>query len=183
VRELEIEELPELVDPHRARNPQPSVRVASRSRALVELADCVCEQLAEIGAGPTCWCGVYPGAEVAWEFCGECSGGLCGMGWVRVRAAFPYDVFPNGLIDFKCNKPLAWHVEAGALRCMPTPPDGQMPSALEMTETALAQAADARALHQAISCCGLDIAIESYVPLGPLGGCVGGVWGAFLDVL
>ena len=65
--------------------------------ALVELADCVCEQLATAGAGPTCWCGVYPGAEVAWDYCGECNGGHCGMGWVRLRAVFPYDIFPTGI--------------------------------------------------------------------------------------
>lgn len=150
--------------------------------ALVELADCVCDQLASTGAGPTCWCGVYPGAEVAWDYCGECDGGRCGMGWVRLRAAFPYDVFPTGIIDFRCKKPVAWSVEVGALRCLPTTPDGMLPSPAQMTEAAIDQAADARALHTAISCCGLDVAVESYLPLGPLGGCVGGVWSAYLEV-
>ena len=51
-----------------------------------------------------------------------------------------------------------------------------------MTEVAIDQAVDARAMHTASSCCGLDVAVEAYVPLGPLGGCVGGVWSAYLEV-
>jgi hypothetical protein len=41
---------------------------------------------------------------------------------------------------------------------------------------------DAAALHSAIKCCGLDAAIETYQPIGPEGGCVGGLWRAYLPL-
>lgn len=44
------------------------------------------------------------------------------------------------------------------------------------------QLLDASAMHKAISCCGLpNVAIGAYQPRGPLGGCVGGTWQAFLS--
>jgi hypothetical protein len=50
-----------------------------------------------------------------------------------------------------------------------------------MTEVAIGQLLDANALHRALKCCGLDIGVAAYTPLGPEGGCVGGSWLAFLD--
>ena len=94
--------------------------------ALIDLADCVCSELAETGAGPTCWCGLYPGAAVSWEYCGECGGGTCGMGYVRASGVFPYESFPEAAIDIHCARPLAWSIEVGALRCFPQPDDGQV---------------------------------------------------------
>lgn len=151
--------------------------------ALVDLADCVCAQLALTGAGPTCWCGLYPGALASWEYCGECSGEVCGMGWVRFAGAFPYDVFPVPSIDERCAKPVAWMIEVGAMRCMPQPSDGSLPSPAEMSEVALGQMLDAQALYTAMKCCDtVEVAVAEYVPLGPEGGCVGGSWRGFVMV-
>lgn len=151
--------------------------------ALLELTDCVCAQLSAVGAGPTCWCGLYPGAAVSWEYCGgECSAGVCGMGYVRLAGVFPYDAFPVPAVDDRCVRPLAWGVEVGALRCVPTPSDGTVIDAATMNEVAVAQVLDAYALYQAVKCCGLEMSVERYFPVGPLGGCVGGFWIAYVAV-
>lgn len=149
--------------------------------ALAELVGCVCEQLKINGAGETCWCGLYPGALIDWNYCaGECGHDVCGMGWVRLASAFPYSTFPVPLVDDRCALPLAWAVEVGALRCVPQMPDGSPPDSTTMTEVALNQVLDARALHLALKCCGLPVAAELYQPIGPDGGCVGGFWTAYL---
>jgi len=150
--------------------------------ALADLGDCVCTELTAGGGGEPCWCGLYPGAAVSWEYCNECSGDRCGMGYVRLAGVFPYSVFPEALIDVRCTYPLAWAVEVGALRCMPQPSDGHVPDPATLSETALVQALDASALYRAIKCCGLQVAVEAYLPIGPIGGCVGGFWRAFLAV-
>src|SRR5262245_57213126 len=91
---------------------------------LLDLADCVCTELTAIH--PLCWCGVGPGAEGSWEYCGECPDSSCGMGWVRLATVFPYDFFPQPVIDDRCTKPLAAAIEVGALRCLPQPADGSI---------------------------------------------------------
>ena len=80
-----------------------------------------------------------------------------------------------------CERPLAWAIEVGSLRCFPQPEDGGIVSPEDMTEVAVNQYLDGRALHDAIHCCGLTTALETYVPVGPAGGCVGGFWQAYLD--
>jgi len=149
---------------------------------LADLAACVCGALANEGAGPTCWCGLYPGAQVSWDYCGACDGDKCGMGWVQLATIFPYNTFPVGVIDLRCASPLAWGIRVGALRCIPTPDDGELPSPEDMANAALMQYLDAKALHTAIKCCtGITASIETYVPVGPDGGCVGGYWTAYLE--
>ena len=151
------------------------------SIALTALVDCVCEQLETNGAGPTCWCGLYPGAIVEWNYCaGECGNGVCGMGWVRLGTIFPYTIFPQPILDDRCTLPLAWQIEVGALRCVPQMPDGSPVDVTTMADVALAQLLDARALHAAMQCCGFDITAEVYTPTGPEGGCVGGFWTGYI---
>lgn len=149
---------------------------------LLNLADCLCAELAESGAGPTCWCGPYPGAQVSWEGCGECDNDHCGMGYVRVVAGFPYQVFPQPVVDDRCVMPLAWSVEVGALRCLPTAAEGVL-DPVAMAEAAVVQMFDARAIYTAIRCCpDIRMAISNYVPVGPEGGCVGGYWVALAPI-
>lgn len=162
--------------------PYPSVQAI-----LLELVDCVCTSLADNGAGPTCWCGLYPGETISWEYCGgECDEGACGMGWVRATTVFPYETFPVPVIDSRCQRPLAWGVEVGALRCMSMGQEIASPE--EMADTSLSQVLDARALWLALKCCqdnngrSIEISPDVYTPVGPLGGCVGGFWTAFLTL-
>lgn len=152
---------------------------------VAALVDCLCEELTVSGGGPVCWCGAYPGASVSWEYCsgGECTNGACGMAWVRPAAVFPYDSFPIPSLDPRCERPLAWAIEVGVLRCMPQPDDGELLPPDEMLTVTMTTMLDARAIHTAIKCCdGVEAAVEQYTPVGPLGGCVGGFWTAYLDV-
>lgn len=151
--------------------------------AMQQLSECVCEQLETVGAGPTCWCGILPGAAAAWDYCaGECTTDRCGIGWVRLVSVFPYGIFPTPTPDDRCVLPLAWTVEVGALRCMPLTLDGSPLDPVTMSDVALRQILDARALHWALKCCDLPVAANVYTPLGPDGGCVGGAWTAWLTL-
>lgn len=147
---------------------------------LLDLVTCVCNELQTTGAGPTCWCGVYPGTMVSYEFCGECQNGACGMGWVRPSGIFPYATFPVPSLESGCINPLAWTVEVGAVRCLPTPSDGALPSPDELLDVTTSQMADAFALYRALRCCGIEVAAQAWTPVGPDGGCVGGQWTAYL---
>lgn len=145
---------------------------------LQNLADCVCQLLAEKGAGETCWCGVYPGNEVAWDFCGECSGDTCGMGYVHVYSMFPSERFPSEAIGGNaCAAPLAVEVRVGALRCLPVADEqGSLPDEGLLLEASLAAVADASAMYEAMCSCIPAGSIGAYLPMGPRGGCVGGEW-------
>lgn len=151
---------------------------------IVELVDCLCGMLEVEGGGRPCWCGAYPGASVSWEFCTECQGGSCGMGYVRPAGIFPYTTFPFPETDVHCASPLAWTIEVGALRCVPQPADGEVLSPADMLDVTITTMLDARAIYKAIKCCDAipGAAIQFYTPVGPEGGCVGGFWTAFLDV-
>lgn len=148
--------------------------------ALGELSEAVCHELTTTGAGPPCWCGLYPGAAVSWEYCGDCGGGTCGMGYTRLVSVFPYSTFPVQLVDFQCTMPLAWSVEVGALRCIGQPADGGILTPNDMAFVAVDQVLDAQALYRALKCYSYITAVEGYQPVGPSGGCVGGFWRAHL---
>ena len=158
---------------------------------LLELLDCVCEEVSTHGQGPVCWCGLYPGSQVAWDYCGACSEDICGMAFVRPGVANPYEFFPGGTDDITCQKPIAYSIEVGIVRCAPTmTEDGEPPSAADMTESTLGLMQDMWALHRAIRCCnenwtGFDaaVAINQWIPQGPEGGCVGGSWTIVVDPL
>jgi hypothetical protein len=146
---------------------------------------CVCEALTEMGQGPTCWCGLWPGAEVAWDYCGECSDdGKCGMAYIRQDIAFPYSSFPFADSDTSCKRPIAYRFEIGVIRCMPVMnEEGELPSVDEVMATTLGMMADQHALLCAIRECkgtGL-VAIEGWTPFGPESGCVGGAWAIYVD--
>lgn len=145
---------------------------------LGRLSDCLCDRLAKVGAGPTCFCGVLPGDSAAWDYCGACDGASCGMGYVIVRQVYPTAVFPIQREWSPCDSPMAVALSVGALRCIPMPSDtGDLPSEGEMLESTLAVLADMAAMQQAILCCGFrDVSLGEYVSLGPAGGCAGGEW-------
>lgn len=147
--------------------------------ALLSLADCLCERLAETPGGPPCWCGPLPGQEAPWDYCGgECGGGACGIGYVRLDISNPSDTFPIPTLDLTCAKPMAYRVELGVLRCVPQPADGELLDPALMFDVVMGQWHDMYAMQRAIMCCDgyTDRALEAYTPLGPQGACVGGAW-------
>lgn len=155
--------------------------------ALMDLRDCLCSALCEIGAGPTCWCGIWHGELVSWDYCSECDRGACGMGWVRLFDAAPSETFPEATIDPNCTMPLAYQIEVGAVRCYPTmDDDGSLPDEGAIGEAAMGMIADMEAMHEALRCCTsehiTDFVLGNYLPLGPSGACAGGAWTAWIAV-
>lgn len=153
-----------------------AIRLAKVAAAL---SDCLCDALKRSGAGPTCFCGVVGGESPAWDYCGECDGSTCGMGYIVVQSVFPTSVFPEEETYAKCATQMAAVLTVGALRCAPTmSEDGSLPGEEEMLEAFLATNADMGAMLEAIQCCDAfdDYALGSWTPLGPTGGCAGGEW-------
>jgi hypothetical protein len=147
------------------------------AKILGDLTDCLCGLLATKGGGKTCWCGYLPGNDIAWDGCGECDEGGCGLGFITVNSVFPSSTLPNPDFGMTCNAPLAATLTVGALRCIPIA-EQEMPDELDVIEAGLAIVADMAAIHEAIACCmgANEYVIGQYVSLGPEGGCAGGQW-------
>lgn len=162
---------------------EPTPLTLSVALALADLGDCVCAELATTGAGPLCWCGLAPGAAVAWDHCGDCDNDVCGIAWVRLDQMYPSTQFPTPIVEMRCRSPLAYRIEVGAIRCMPVAVDGGSLPPERLAEVTIAQVADAAAMYRAMQCCeAVRVAPEIYTPRGPQGGCVGGLWTAYLEV-
>lgn len=152
------------------------------------LADCLCTQLEQTGAGSTCWCGVYPGAQVSWEHCEACGEDKCGMGYVRLVSVYPTTMFPEPAPRTEtCRSLKAAQFEVGALRCMPTmEEDGSLPTPADLLDVTLSVVYDMEAMQAAIECCfadnRTDYRLGLYIPTGPSGGCVGGYWEVFAEI-
>lgn len=149
---------------------------------LTSLADCLCQQITDSGLPETCFCGIFPGEQVPFDYCDGCEDNLCGQAWVRLATMFPSAIFPTLDITAKCTSPLAIQLEIGIVRCAPMPTsDGTAPSLQDQLEASALQIADAMAMRRAIMCCAKvnsrrDNLLVGYTPVGPIGGCVGGVW-------
>jgi hypothetical protein len=154
--------------------------------ALLELASCLCAEIAEAGLPEPCFCGILPGDLVPLDYCQECDGGKCGMAWVRTvniqeQRVSRYDSMEGSSIRARnCTAPLDMIVEVGVTRCAPMPEsDGTPPSMAEQLDSARLVMADQAAALRAIRCC-LDskypIRVGTWLPMGPSGGCIGGAW-------
>lgn len=162
---------------------------------LMELHQCLCDEIVAAELPGVCYCDLLPGENVAMEYCGpSCEDMDCGNGqaWVRLVESYPSTNFPNP-IDFTaqaavgCDAPLAVTVEMGVARCAPVvsedrPSSGESPTAGQWRETAQLQFADMSAMRRAVQCC-MDekravkkYTLGTYEPFGPEGGCVGGTW-------
>lgn len=147
---------------------------------LVELLECACAEVTVNGQGEPCFCGLWPGNNVSWDYCGECSRGKCGMVYLNHLSTFPSESFPNVGVDSKCTVPLVHELELGVVRCMPTMDnDGDLPDPADITSAALGLFMDQEALYSAIKCCDTvfrDLSVSRWSSIGPQGGCVGGSW-------
>lgn len=151
--------------------------------SLLALVECLCSELEATGAGPVCWCGLYPGGVPAWDYCDSCDAGTCGMAYVSVVQVQPYTTF--GAQDFQatCATGLQAVLRVGALRCLPLNDDGSLPAPADMAESALALHADALAIRAAVSCClPASTILQGWTALPAQGGCTGGEWIVVLDL-
>lgn len=109
-----------------------------------------------------------------------------GLAWVRPAGFYMSGTqtspFPSPSTDeaiFACGVP-AWgfSMEMGALRCIPT---NHRLTCTEWTNVTAQQLADAKAMRAAVCCLEAahdpgDVALGTWSPLGPAGGCLGGTW-------
>ncbi len=126
---------------------------------------------------------LYSGAAVAYDQC-DCDGQV----WVRLILLEP--VFGDNRQPTTQSNPcgvLMWRatIGVGVLRCAATLSDnGDPPPPSVLTAETLQMTADMSALSEAVSCTvprtvqGLMRVpqVQSWTPLGPEGGCVGGEW-------
>lgn len=159
---------------------------------MVKLAGCLCTTLAERGLPGTCQCTVVPGPMAVMEACSACSGqgeSKCGgQGWVRFVNEFPSTTFPQpDTTGAKCETPMAYQLEVGVARCLPTGNANsiagyQAPSMEALIEATRLQMADKAAMLAAIRCCLADddedisYSINQYTTMQTTGDCGGGMW-------
>lgn len=163
---------------------------------MIELAACLCTELAAAGGPELCYCGPVTG-EVSLDYCGgSCDGEGCGgQAWVRFVDAFPSSEFPSASVSLaNCKVPLAFNIEVGVARCAPSGEanavSGFVGPTLEQNVEALRiQMSDLAAMRRAIQCCfgnsDADYIMGIYQGINVnTGGCLGGtitltVWETF----
>lgn len=133
----------------------------------------------------TCRTFVAPGASAVWDVCCPCARDAEGQAWVAVQSYGPSDTFPNlSNAPLRC-KPDQYvaTVDVGVLRCASTVDDaGNAPSSDLLIEEAQKVSRDRTLVQYALLCRFAEeadlypgeIALGTWVPLGPQGGCVGG---------
>lgn len=146
-----------------------------------DLRACLCAQL---GDSVPCACTLVPGSIAVADWC-SCKGGQgCGQAWVRLDRMYASSRFPSqDSTSTPCGSTmLAAVLEVGVYRCRPITAPGsssQPPTALQQTEAALLQAADALAMARAITCCDSiqkrPHVLGLYLPKDG-GDCSGGAW-------
>lgn len=137
----------------------------------------------DAGAG-LCWCGLFPGGSVPFDFCGSCDGDTCGMGFVTVLQGSNYTTFGEpGARYSKCASPVQVTGRIGVLRCFPLEVDGSLPGPDVLADLSLSLMSDMLLVKKAVLCCfGGDILLEGYDAIPAQGGCVGGQWLFTLDL-
>ncbi len=148
---------------------------------LTGLAECLCAQLAADGLPDVCFCGVIAGSEpYDASGIGEC-GELNGQAWVRLVNAYPSSgVGVPDLNVGNCNKGLGIDLEIGVLRYFPIEENGGSLEVTEMLVASQLQIADMISMQRAVVCCPAisekDYIMNTYTPIGPDGGLLGGSW-------
>jgi hypothetical protein len=147
---------------------------------LDELVECLRQQIDEAGQEAPCFLTPLPGADVAMDYCGQCDGG---MAWVRMqRVAYPDEVVPGMSKALNVVVEMGWI--SGAPPMVETTDGFELPTADEQRAAMLAQMDQMDLMLRALTCCPLSsgwrVDLGGYEPVGPQGGCVGGIWTATL---
>ena len=157
---------------------------------MVKLAGCLCTTVAQRGLPELCVCSPIPGPMAIMEMCGACSDtgkDKCGgQGWVRLVNEFPSRQFPApDTQENTCNSPMAYVLEVGIARCVPTGKANSIsgyvaPALEELVEATRLQLADKAAMLAALRCClddgDLTYSVGPYTPMNVSGDCGGGFW-------
>ena len=150
---------------------------------LVKLSNCVCQTLA-VQSEPVCWCGLYPGALPAWDYCGGCASTTCGMSYISLIGAYPFGGLGVPENNAECGSGLGAIIQVGVLRCLPSGgDDGEPPGVEEMSETSILLFNDMMAVRDAALCCFEDdVQLREYTAAAPQGGCSGGQWTMHIEL-
>lgn len=154
----------------------------------VKLAGCLTNELASSGLGGQCFSGVVPGGSVAYDYCTCGTGTACGgMAWVRLGSFFPSTDFPIPDTRATCATKMAYRLEVGVVRCIPTLDSRGNPPTMDQQLRAFdLQMADMAAIRLAIACCmrdfeDTDYILENYTPIENQGGCGGGFFTVLIE--
>lgn len=145
---------------------------------LENLATCLCAAILEANLPEPCFCGIVPGEAVVEDYIGDCEP-VCGMAFVRLASIYPATSLGQPSDDVNnCGLMLGADIEIGILRCISSgEADGSPPSPEELYAATQLQINDSLAIYKAVNCCDLgDVLMDTYSPVGPLGGIVGGIW-------
>lgn len=126
---------------------------------------------------------VAPGSTAVWDVCCECQPGVEGQAWVAVQQVVPARPFPTPEGALRCApEQYAAELAVGVLRCAATQDEsGAPPSAATLTGEAAKISRDRTILHDVVLCRWAGellpggLTIRGWSPLGPQGGCVGGL--------
>lgn len=153
---------------------------------LAEIATCLCAQIEENELPGLCFCGILPGDQ-PYDVSGigdECGG----QAWVRLVNAYPSTQV--GVADItvgNCTKGLGFDLEVGIIRSIVIPEDGEAMEPEELLSGSQLQIADMLTMQQALQCCEAlaneDFVLGTYLPSGPDGALLGGVWPASVLVV
>lgn len=128
---------------------------------------------------PVCESFVGLGGTVTWDQCAGDCGGANGQLWANLQSIDPI----TGESSAGSCQTYLWTAEVGVVRCVATVNDaGEPPSGFVKETDAQQQGVDADLIFQALTCCKplpeniADVELVSWSPLGPNGGCAGGVW-------
>lgn len=151
---------------------------------MTEIAACLCAQIETDERPKPCFCGVVPGAAVVANFMPDCFNNedlpTDGMAWVRLAAAYP--AFQPGIVVENPAEAsvagLGFDIEVGILRSIPLPTEGL--DEAQSADAVTSQMDDMITIRKAIMCCvaleRADFLLNSYTPVGPIGGVVGGAF-------
>lgn len=101
----------------------------------------------------------------------------CSQAWVRVENVSVANL-GDSFDGSDCGGELTLSLEVGVLRCVEIPEDGEAPTASDVLVSALQAMDDMRAIYCAAMSCEVweSINVGQWVPNGPQGGQVGGIW-------
>lgn len=111
-----------------------------------------------------------------------------GHAYIRIVRMHMVDPFPSQSRNPTHCRNIGALVEVGVLRCAPTLDNqGNPPKPEQMTMSALEQTQDMSVIHSVLTShnpawSSNPVVLDTWVPLGPTGGCVGGAWQAWIDV-
>lgn len=153
-----------------------------------KLLACLCAELAT-NPSPPLYCCLRGGQEVAQDLGSRFGDECCqGLGYVKVNNIYPSTNFPEQDTEaYDCVRAWAVELEMGVFRCAPGQVGSLVPCA-DWTATAQQLMHDAQAMRKAACCLfaqllpGTGTLPGQWTPLGPQGGCTGGVMTVLVQV-